>query len=601
MALKRDDIEQRLRKAALTGELLELGSSREADSGNGENENAQRTLDAAVLVDVLTRTDRESRPRAVRLAGAHITGSLDLEAAEVGCPVFLKDCWLEESVILTEASTRALRFPGCHFPFLVAHNLTTRGNLELDKGFASRMVFLAGARIGGALLLSGADLNNPDDVALFADGLVVEQSMICRKGVKSRGSIRISGGFKSRGGIRISGGDIGGNLELDGATLTNPNGQALVADGLQVRGSLFCRDKFRAEGEVRLSGAHIGGSLDLNGATLIGTKGRALTAGGLTVGQSMTCGKRFNAEGELFLVGVQVGGNLELSSATLRSSNDALIGDALNVGNSMFFTDEFSAQGKISLTSATIKNQLSFDTATFSFSNGPALQLQELQAGSLVLRNVRQPAGEIDLTHANVDTLADEPASWPRHIQLRGFVYDSLFERSRVSVHQRLDLLNRDPNGFAPQPYEQLASVYRRAGREQDARTVAIGKQRARRGNLSLPGRAWSQILGAVVGHGYRTWLAGVWLLGLIGIGAAVFASAHPNQMALAKKAGDPVPAFQAWIYSLDVLLPVVNLHQEEFWIPEGVARWWAWFSILAGWLLTSLVLAALTGILKRD
>jgi hypothetical protein len=168
-------------------------------------------------------------------------------------------------------------------------------------------------------------------------------------------------------------------------------------------------------------------------------------------------------------------------------------------------------------------------------------------------------------------------------------------------VAARLGWLARDEEGYVPQPYEQLAACYRRAGQDDDARKVAIAKQRRRRQTLNRPGKAWNSLLRWTVGYGYRTWQAGLWLLGLLAVGAVVFASAYPDAMALAKKPDDPLPAFQPWVYSLDVLLPVVNLHQEEFWIPEGVARWWAWFSILAGWLLTTVVIAALSGLLKRD
>jgi len=48
-------------------------------------------------------------------------------------------------------------------------------------------------------------------------------------------------------------------------------------------------------------------------------------------------------------------------------------------------------------------------------------------------------------------------------------------------------------------------------------------------------------------------------------------------------------------------LLPVVDLRQQATWIPHGTAQWWAWTSILAGWVLTTAVVAALTGLLKRD
>jgi hypothetical protein len=48
-------------------------------------------------------------------------------------------------------------------------------------------------------------------------------------------------------------------------------------------------------------------------------------------------------------------------------------------------------------------------------------------------------------------------------------------------------------------------------------------------------------------------------------------------------------------------LLPVVDLHQQDSWIPREHAQWWAWTSILAGWILTTAVVAALTGLIKKD
>ena len=136
------------------------------------------------------------------------------------------------------------------------------------------------------------------------------------------------------------------------------------------------------------------------------------------------------------------------------------------------------------------------------------------------------------------------------------FTYEVLHEEPKVGVAGRLAWLERDPRGYAPQPYQQLVAVYRKAGREEDARRVAIAKQRRRRKNLHLPGRLWGLLLDGVVGYGYRTWQAGLWLLALVAVGAIVFASAYPEQMALAKNAGAPPPTFQPWIYSLDVLLP---------------------------------------------
>jgi len=41
--------------------------------------------------------------------------------------------------------------------------------------------------------------------------------------------------------------------------------------------------------------------------------------------------------------------------------------------------------------------------------------------------------------------------------------------------------LDRDPEGYRPQPYEQLATTYRQIGNEADARSVPLTKQRRRR------------------------------------------------------------------------------------------------------------------------
>lgn len=196
--------------------------------------------------------------------------------------------------------------------------------------------------------------------------------------------------------------------------------------------------------------------------------------------------------------------------------------------------------------------------------------------------------------------LNDDPATWPDQLQLRGCTYDALYERVPVSGGQRLDWLDRDPNGYAPQPYEQLTAAYRRAGREEDAREVAIGKQRARRRTLPIPGKARSLLLDVLVNYGYRPWLAGLWLLGLVRAGWWVFDLAYPAHL-IASKPADQRPAFHAGLYALDLLLPIGDLNYQGAWIAQGWARWcWlAW--ILAGWVLTVAVLAAFSGILKRD
>jgi hypothetical protein len=495
------DFTARLRSAIVAGQLVDLRSGDpEVDKpATCQEWDPRRTVSAALLADLLTEV-QDSRRRALRLAGARITGDLDLEAVDLDCPVLLEDCCFEKPVSFAEASVPSLRMPGCHLPALNAAQLDTRGDLGLNDGFiADGVVNLRGAHIGGNLQCNGATLRNPSDYALVGDRLIVDHNMFCRLG------------FSANGMINLVSAHIKGNLELDGATLTNPDGLSLYADGLVVDRGLFLRRGVTAQGGIRFVAAEIGRQLEIVDATL----------------------------------------------------------------------------------------------------DGVLLDLEQLVTPSLLLRRLRKAPKRLNLVAAQLKSLVDDSDSWPREIKLLGLTYEFLYEHPPVTVLQRLDWLTRDPDGYSPQPYEQLAAAYRRAGREHDARTIAIAKQRARRHTftkqrglrrlLAWPGSVWSLLLDVLVGYGYRTWLAGVWLFGLMLIGSVVFARAYPGQMTSTGKPGDPQPTFQPAIYALDTLLPIIDLRQQNYWIPRGGAQWWAWISIILGWVLTTAVVAALTGIIKRD
>ena len=172
----------------------------------------------------------------VRLSGAHIGGALNLDGAKL-----LND-W-------TEA--------------LIADGIRVDQDMSLDRNFVARGgVRLIGAHIGGSLLFHGAELTGAKEdgnrfgPALSADRLRVDQLLNL--------------GVVTKGEARLAGAQIGGPLVLDEAKLTNESGPALSAERLHVDQDVFCRAKFSAKGEVRLVGAHIGGQVSFDGATLRG-------------------------------------------------------------------------------------------------------------------------------------------------------------------------------------------------------------------------------------------------------------------------------------------------------------------------------------------
>jgi hypothetical protein len=156
-----------------------------------------------------------------------------------------------------------------------------------------------------------------------------------------------------------------------------------------------------------------------------------------------------------------------------------------------------------------------------------------------------------------------------------------------VDVRSRLRWLDRQPNGYLPQPYDQLAAAYRSAGREDAARLVAIAKQNHRRQALNPASKLVNWLLYLTVGYGYRTWLASLWLTGLLALGTAIFAHAHPRHM---NAASTPAAEFQPVAHTLDVLVPIIDFGQQKTWTPTGSALYWTLLLSAAGWVLTTTV-----------
>jgi hypothetical protein len=568
-------------------------SSKQDDPAIGNTWGRERLVRAQLLYELLVEAGGAAAPpaRHLHLQGARITGRLDLEAATLRCPASFEDCSFEESIVLNQAHAATIRLPGCHLPGLAAQQLETQGNLELHRGFsAGSEVDLEGARIGGKLLLDGATLRSSTRRALNGIGLIVTQEMSCE-------------GLHAEGEVSLLAAHIGGRLRFDGARLRNSGRIALRAGGLTVDQGMFCSERFTAEGEVRLFGAHIGALLLFDGATLRNPGRVALRAGGLTVDQGMFCSKRFTAEGEVRLRGAHIGGQLNFDDATLRNpTGRALDGERLSVTQQVSCSGGFQADGEVRLRGAHIGGQLNFDDATLRNQGGVALCADGLSVDlDMSCSGKFLVEGTVRLRKARLGGLFDAQDSWPARLILDGLTYDYLEATPKVPARRRLDWLRRDPDGYAPQPYEQLAAAYRRAGQPENARVVLITKQWDRRSTLNPLGKAWNWLLWATVGYGYRAWLAAVWLAGLLVLGHMRFTQAYAAELLVPRDPQDRQPAFHAVGYALDLLLPIVNLGQEGAWIPRGWAIYWTWGFTLVGWMLTTAVVAGFTGILKRD
>jgi len=165
-----------------------------------------------------------------------------------------------------------------------------------------------------------------------------------------------------------------------------------------------------------------------------------------------------------------------------------------------------------------------------------------------------------------------------------------------VACRQAARQLARDPDGYHPQPYEQLAAAYRAVGNEVDSRTVLLARQRTRRHTLSAPLKAWGYLQDWVVGYGYRPQRAAIWLSVLLIIGTVTFATHHPAPVRQGQ-----TPEFSPLLYTLDLLLPIVGFGQKGAFNPRGWEHWFAASLIAAEWILATTIAAGVTRVLSRQ
>ncbi len=133
-------------------------------------------------------------------------------------------------------------------------------------------------------------------------------------------------------------------------------------------------------------------------------------------------------------------------------------------------------------------------------------------------------------------------------------------------------------------------------------------------------GRGW--LLKWTIGYGFYSLGALSWLALLTALGWGLFRQGYfSGAMAPTDKDAyyvfrtqgrppDYYQRFTASIYSLENSLPFVNLGQKDHWTPDpnpqsswlmpGFLRLFRWSQVLLGWLLATLFVAGVTGVVRK-
>jgi hypothetical protein len=581
-----------------------------------------------------------------RCSGVHLTSSdndgeaLIAERLKVGADVFLDGGFavagavrLSSAEIIGRLTCSGAQLAGSNNQgdALIADQLKASA-VFLDDVTAVGALRLAAAKITSHIDCSGAQLtgSNDDGDALFAESATADV-------------VLLTGPFTAAGAVRLAGAEITSQLNCSGARLTGRgrDGNALDAAGVKT-GDIVLDKKFTSAGAVSLVGAEITGQLNCRGARLNGrdNDGDALIADQLKA-SAVFLDVEFTAAGAVSLVGAEITTQLSCSGARLTGSNKygmALSASEMTTGGSVYLDKKFTAAGAISLVSARIGDSVYLKPAALASGDKIALDAARAQiTGTLDWAPAAQIFGQVKLTGAAVGELDDDWSAgrpnghWPTggRLRLDGFAYDRFGGNHPATAKQRLDWIRSQYTdsatgkaGFATQPYEQLVAVYQRAGQDAQARDVAIARRAdlRRYGELKAFSWAGNLLLDWTIKYGYQAWRAGVGLaiVFVSFLVMSVVAQHHHVVVPVGNVAGiQPIPVatqctssypcFYPVGYAIDVVIPIINVHQADNWGLDGHSPggwgWVAgsWAATALGWAFVTLLVAGYTGLVRRE
>jgi hypothetical protein len=366
-----------------------------------------------------------------------------------------------------------------------------------------------------------------------------------------------------------------------------------------------------------------------------------LMADGAHFGADVKLTGGVDAVGELSFRGACIRGDLRASSASLSAELDdaglrgaVLTLDRARVGGNVVLDAGFSATGQVRFQRARIGGDLDFSGADLDvvgdagWGDSAPLLLDSVQiGGTLKLQGLLRPLEGTSLVDARVGALLDDAQTWGAHHALDGFAYKRFGPGAPTDASMRLGWLatqhvSRLEGDFRPEPWRRVIKVLRRTGRDDMATEIAIGRERhlRRSGLIGLgapAGLRWLPrlghvLFGALAGYGHRpmrVMLASA-LLWLACAGAYWVADAEGLMASVTSQPARGSARLRPLAYSLDVLLPLVDLREQRRWAPvnddraagpAALVQALTWFEALCGWLATFMLLAMATGLADRD
>jgi hypothetical protein len=573
-----------------------------------------------------------------------VRGHVSAIEATLAGEICFEDARVQHNVHLQRTTVRT---PGGNA--LNLHRARVGGTVDCGRMDAEGSLRMADL-VGGSVFVSGATLREPcrTDLQIYRPGSpeTRHDPVLNLIGAEITGTVRGNPAgepFRAHGSVELRGARISRSVQFIRAEIVCEDGPALDASTME------CSDLYLTGldtvGDVRLSDARIAGDVDCTHAYLRWNERsiRALRAldrpppsldGGAAVIGGDAWFDDTRAEGLLRLRRAEVSRSVGLKGVVLGAQ---AIQDATG-------------------TAATHERAKLIAEATGD-DEDLVLDLAGLRTPDLVAAPGRPLRGNVDASRALVISFTDNANFWrATHLDLLGFEYQVHLDldatpgkadwRTQIKRLESTKILPPPstssteaalPTGQLSQPYLQLAATYRAAGADSVARRILFEMrkrewsertaapdgpsspaQRVRRHLLSLVGALYRR----TVGYGYRLQLALYWLVGLWLAGFLVFGYLAPadkpspqpvvtsglTRECVVAEHSDPVSdqpgycgRFSPALYSLDLLVPVVDLGQKSSWHYRSLTlQVVADVLQIAGWILATAAATAALGLVGR-
>jgi len=365
--------------------------------------------------------------------------------------------------------------------------------------------------------------------------------------------------------------------------------------------------------EVNLTGAKLTGKLSLDRSTF----NKRADFRELSINTNLLLEKTvFN--GPVNFYGISIGGNLAADDVQFNEVQEEVNFEKMKIGGYVFLRRAVF-KGPARFYRASVNDNFETDDATFgerarltSFQNmrinGHALFRRTIFAGpvsfdSTVIggafetgddRGGAQFRGSADFNNMTAGAVGFPNTRFSGPLLLREMKYQRMSSGNPKNLLVMLNLSSYDSGAYA-----QLEQYCRNTGDLDQADEVYIQKRRRERSQLSMTSKFGNLMLDWLVGYGRRPWRTLFWST-LIVIGAALFVFRRKDMQA--KDPRDEPRPYSPFLYSLDLLLPIVDLQTANMWRPKPEsrrARRYLPIHVIAGWILGTVLAAALSGLLK--